>query len=164
MDKPERKRKPILDESGKVRQWLVDGRGVAVWVSHDIGANRPDMLTPGDAPKPHWAYEKDCTLTSESECLFYAPGCIVKSWRDTPQGYKAAHKYLASLPDEHRDAPIGRVYTTYTFHAYEMGSITIRPESEGGTVLQTYGPNASLVDVEFRVGIRQWTAIDKEDN
>lgn len=40
----------------KVLKWHAEGRGLKVWKSHDLGAGRPDMLTPGDAEKPHWAY------------------------------------------------------------------------------------------------------------
>ena len=154
-------RKPILDESGKVRQWLEAGRGVTVWESHDIGAGRPDMLTPGDGQRPHWAYVAARTITNAEDCLFYAPGHIVQSWSDTPSGNRAASKALAKMADETRTAPIGTVHVTHTIHRYAMGSIDIRPDADGRTVLQTYGPNKSLVHVEFRVGIRQWVAIDR---
>ena len=39
---------PILDVSGKTREWLQAGRGLVVWQSHDIGAGRPDQFTPAD--------------------------------------------------------------------------------------------------------------------
>ena len=41
----------------KVVSWVKDGRGVRLWKSHDLGAGRPDVITPGDVDeKPHWAY------------------------------------------------------------------------------------------------------------
>src|SRR3990167_1858372 len=47
---------PVLDETGKVRKWLDEGRGVDVWQSQEIGSMRPDILTPHGAPKPR-AYQ-----------------------------------------------------------------------------------------------------------
>ena len=45
------------EEAEKVRTWFRDGRGCYRWVSKDLSAPRPDMVTPGDADKaPHWAY------------------------------------------------------------------------------------------------------------
>lgn len=157
------KRRPIMDETGKARQWLDSGHGIAIWESHEIGANRPDILTPGDAPKPHWAYVKAETITSLDACLFYSPMNVVKSWSDTPAGLKAAQRALDKMPDTEHDAPIGKVYTAYTIYRYTLGSICIRPDSEGGTVLDRFGDN-HLTAVEFRVGIRQWSAIDKAES
>jgi hypothetical protein len=163
-------RKPILDPTGKVRQWLDDG-GFCVWENREIGVMRHDILTPLHARQPHWAYEKTLTIFDASECLFYLPGRIVKSWSDTPSGYRAAQRALDRMPDETRDAPIGRIFTTYTLHPFTLGSITIRPDSEGGTILDTYGygpdtpdpTRRTLVHVEFRVGIREWSAIERTE-
>lgn len=155
-------RRPIMDATGKVQAWLDAGRGVTIWTNQEIGSNRPDVFTPGDqATRPHWAYRADVTLMRAEECLFYAPGRIVKSWLDGPAGERAARKALAAMPDATRIAPIGRVFTTYTLHRFTLGSITIRPESEGGTTLDTYGMHKTLTHVEFRVGIREWTAIEE---
>jgi len=176
------KRHPILDTTGTVRKWLTTGRGVAVWTSHDIGAGRADVLTPADhvceqlltcasvnavplCRKPHWAYMPERALLTVDDALFYLPGQIVKSWTDGPAGYKAACRALAKYPDETREAPIGTVYTTYTLHRYAMVSAQISPD---GTVLDTYGaplaPDATghaiPTDVEHRIGIRMWNAID----
>ena len=158
---------PILDVSGKTREWLQAGRGLVVWQSHDIGAGRPDQFTPADhvdscqgcealtvkpilpgesltiettAPacrKPHWAYMPAHVYRSKSEVLFYLPSRIVQSWNDSAQGTKAAQKALANYPDTVRDAPIGQVYTTYTVHHYTMVSAQISPE---GVKLDEYEP------------------------
>lgn len=44
-------------ELEKVRLWLRTGRGVAVWVSHDLSTAGRAMYTPGDSAmsKPHWS-------------------------------------------------------------------------------------------------------------
>jgi len=153
---------PILDESGKVRTWLDQGRGVDVWASHDIGAGRPDVFTPHGAPQPHWAYVVERTLGPD-DVVFYHPVGVVRSWHDTPQGNRAASKALArDYPDKTRTAPAGTFSTTHTITHYAMGSITIRPEADGGTVLRYRASNEAhptLLDVEFRVGILEWSAL-----
>lgn len=53
------KEKFILTEQAdvdKVVSWVKEGREIKRWISHDLGAGRPDMMTPGDAGSPHWAY------------------------------------------------------------------------------------------------------------
>lgn len=41
----------------KVREWFRSGRGARLWRSVEIGAQRPEQLTPGDVTTPpHWAY------------------------------------------------------------------------------------------------------------
>lgn len=41
----------------KVREWVRSGRGLRLWHSAEIGAQRPDQLTPADVTTPpHWAY------------------------------------------------------------------------------------------------------------
>ena len=109
-----------------------------------------------------------------SDVLFYAPGSVVKSWRETPQGERACRKAFAGpdYRDATRQAPIGTVYEAYTIVRYAMASVEIRPDADGGTRLLTYGaplaadPGAhqSLLDVEFRIGIRQWSAIDRTED
>ena len=181
---------PILDASGKAHEWLRAGRGLVIWESHDIGAGRPNQLTPadhvtdeqanashdrctlldakpilGDTPplgtqrapvcrKPHWAYMPAHVYRAESEVLFYLPGRIVQSWNDSAQGTKAAQKALAKYPDAVRDAPIGKIYTTYTLHHYAMVSAQITSE---GVKLDEYGTDKALTDINFRIGIREWS-------
>lgn len=152
---------PVLDETGKVKQWLTEGRGVDVWQSQEIGANRPDLLTPHGAPKPHWAYELHLDNADPDSLTFYRPVHVVKSWRDMPQGVRAAQRALAIYPDETREAPAGTFKTTYTLVYYTMGSIHIRPDAEGGIVLRYRAEgeeHPTLLDVEFRVGILMWSA------
>jgi hypothetical protein len=51
----------ISDEQSleKIRGWIKSGRGVALWKTQDLSCmSRPDMITPGDGAKPHWAYAK----------------------------------------------------------------------------------------------------------
>ena len=154
---------PILDETGKVKRWLTDGRGLAVWENKEIGVDRPDRLTPAGCPKPHWAYTLKRTITDLHNVTFYRPTGIVKSWPDSPQGYRAAQAALNKLPDETREAPgrTGTFGTAYTLCRYTMGSITIRPDSEGGTTVRyrmSDEQSPTLLDVSFRVGILRWTA------
>ncbi len=59
---PEFKFHVPLSEAHKVLSWVKDGRGVKVWKSHDIGAGRPDQLTPGDSKPPHWAYPESTPI------------------------------------------------------------------------------------------------------
>ena len=41
----------------KVREWVRSGRGLRLWHSVEIGAQRPEQLTPADVTiPPHWAY------------------------------------------------------------------------------------------------------------
>lgn len=41
----------------KVREWVRAGRGLRLWRSVEIGAQRPEQLTPADVTTPpHWAY------------------------------------------------------------------------------------------------------------
>ena len=41
----------------KVREWVLSGRGLRLWHSVEIGAQRPEQLTPADVTTPpHWAY------------------------------------------------------------------------------------------------------------
>lgn len=152
---------PILDATGKVRTWLDDGRGIDIWESHDIGANRLDMITPHGAPRPHWAYVVKKGNPDPSTLVFYHPVGIVRSWHDTPQGNRAASLALGQYPDKTRIAPAGQFATTYTLKHYTMASVTIRPEKDGGTVLQNRAEDEvhpTLLDVEFRVGILEWSA------
>lgn len=52
------------ETADKVISWVKAGRGIRLWKSHDLGAGRPDVVTPGDSDKPHWAYPayQDITL------------------------------------------------------------------------------------------------------
>jgi len=153
---------PVLDETGKVRKWLDEGRGVDVWQSQEIGSMRPDILTPHGAPKPHWAYQVHLSNVDPDVLTFYHPVGIVRSWHDTPQGNRAAARALAKdYPDTTREAPGGTFAQTYTLAHYTMGSITIRPEADGGTTLRYRADgetHPTLLDVEFRVGILEWSA------
>lgn len=152
----------VLDETGKVRQWLGDGRGLDVWQSQEIGASRPDLLTPHGAPKPHWAYQCERTYHDDADLTFYTPVGIVRSWHDSPQGNRSATRLLAAgYPDRTRTAPAGTFASTFTIVHYTLGSITIRPDSDGGTVLRYRAADEerpTLLDVEFRVGILEWSA------
>ena len=57
---------PDKDTAVKVIGWYASGRGIRVWKSHDLGANRPDLLTPADSTeKPHWAYCSYVDVTPE---------------------------------------------------------------------------------------------------
>ena len=41
----------------KAREWVLSGRGLRLWHSVEIGAQRPEQLTPADVTiPPHWAY------------------------------------------------------------------------------------------------------------
>ena len=41
----------------QVREWVRSGRGLRLWHSVEIGAQRPEQLTPADVTTPpHWAY------------------------------------------------------------------------------------------------------------
>lgn len=44
------------DEAERVAGFCREGRGLRLWESQDLSTPRGDMLTPGDAGKPHWAY------------------------------------------------------------------------------------------------------------
>ena len=152
---------PILDGTGKVRKWLDEGRGIDIWESHDIGANRPDMITPYGAPRPHWAYVVKEGNPDPSTLVVYHPVGIVRSWHDTSQGNRAASRALDQYRANPRTARAGQYATTYTLTHYTMGSITIRPEDQGGTVLKYRAEeetHPTLLDVEFRVGILEWSA------
>lgn len=48
----------VTQESApKVREWVRSGRGLRLWRSVEIGAQRPEQLTPADVTTPpHWAY------------------------------------------------------------------------------------------------------------
>jgi len=149
----------ILDETGKVREWLDTG-GVDVWRSQEIGASRPDIFTPHGASKPHWAYQVYLSNADPSVLTFYQPISVVQSWRDTPQGNRAARRALATkYPDRTRTAPAGTYKNTYTLAYYTMGSITIRSDVDGGTTLRYRAVGDTLLlDVEFRVGVLEWSA------
>lgn len=146
---------PIMDETGKVAQWIKDGRGVRVWESHDIGAGRPDMLTPGDVETPpHWAYPLSGSKVVTDPVFFQRTG-VVKSWTDTPAGLRAAERYLGAMSyndkNEERDAPIGKVFTRYSIerHFYSTEAIVSMPHGD------------RPLDVEYRVCVVRWTAIIK---
>jgi hypothetical protein len=104
---------PIMDETGKVRKWLADGRNVRVWRSAEIGTNRPDMLTPGDSEvSPHWAYPLNLSeVLKPEDVTFFKKGSIVYrdggllEWSDTAAGLKAAEKAIRTLPEDNGDAP-----------------------------------------------------------
>lgn len=168
----------VLDRDGRIQAWLDAGRAVAVWRSQEIGTARPDLLRPADhgtLEPPHWAYRGGLfgiipapqtdvsppTIAPLLTAIFYAPVCIVQSWRDTPQGRRAARRTLEHTPDEEWAAPGGRFRATHTLEEYTMHSATLRPDSEGGTVLRYRDegetPPVALA-VEFRVGILRWTA------
>ena len=50
------------ETASKVREWVRSGRGLRLWHSVEIGAQRPEQLTPADVTiPPHWAYTLDAS-------------------------------------------------------------------------------------------------------
>jgi hypothetical protein len=147
---------PIMDESGKVREWIDAGRGVRVWESHDIGAGRPDMMTPGDVTMPpHWAYPiEGSRVLQTAEVTFYRRSYVVEMWSDTPAGWKAAERMLPKLERE-RTAPIGKVLTSYTFERLSLET------TERVKVSDDYSRPLHTIS---RVAIVAWTAIVRESD
>ena len=153
----------ILDESGKVRSWIESGRKVRVWVSHDIGAGRPDMLTPGDVETPpHWAYPVAAsTVYDAGEVVFFRKSQVVADWTDSPAGWKAAERYLDAHPDESRDAPVGKVLTTYSRERITLESTA--KVHHPGTQARGPIPGTTAYDLplmtRYRVAVVAWVAI-----
>jgi hypothetical protein len=141
---------PIMDESGKVREWLAAGRGVRVWASHDIGAGRPDMLTPGDVQTPpHWAYPRHASIVyTVEQVTFFERSHVVQDWSDSPAGWKAAARLFSSGLETERVAPIGKVLTNYTIERITFHSV------------ETVQPGRPLCTRD-RVAVVAWTAIVK---
>jgi hypothetical protein len=148
---------PIMDESGKVREWFAAGRAVRVWASHDIGAGRPDMLTPGDVQTPpHWAYPLHASIVySAEQVTFFERSHVVADWSDSPAGWKAAARMIGSGLESERTVPIGKVLTNYT-----VERITFHSEQtvNGGGI----GPRGVRpLCTRCRVAVVAWTAIVK---
>jgi len=67
----------------KVKKWVADGRGIAVWVNVDLtgGPNHSNCghitFTPGDCGKPHWAYELVERLADTRRIDFYRQEIIM---------------------------------------------------------------------------------------
>jgi hypothetical protein len=155
---------PILDTTGKVRQWLEQGRGVRVWTNLEIGVSRPNILTPADTVSadeaPHWAYKGGGTLVLKSmdEVTFYQKsgvyydGSNYWEWNDTPSGRRAAMKAFDTgeykgneLPHDNAGAPLKMVFE-YTLDGVEYRSTDIRPDT--GNPLST----------RYKVAVVQWVA------
>lgn len=150
----------VLDETGKVREWLDKGRGLRVWVSHDLGAGRPDILTPGDVERaPHWAYPLSASrVIAPADIVFFHRMTVAKEWSDTRQGWKAAERYVdqtSKLADRiRREAPIGTVLSRFTVERLQYQTTTkVRMEPPDGPAYDR--PLAS----RFVVAVVEWTAI-----
>lgn len=161
---------PVFDESGKVQSWLDSGRGLRVWQSHDIGAGRPDMLTPGDATeKPHWAYPEPSEILTAADVVFFHKVMVDRSWTDTPAGWRAAQRYLGSMSiaEKHEDVqvPIGRKLTRYTIEGLRLDSET--KVHMPGTPAHGPIPGTEAYDrplhVEYRVAVVRWVCIIPSD-
>ncbi len=141
---------PILDTSGKVREWLTRDGCFRVWVSLEIGVERPHIFTPSNGTCPHWAYKDNSQLLSEVDCVFYQKSGVAYydgkfyEWPDTTQGYKKAEKVIGTLPANNGDSPVPFAYE-YTIERMEMRSVETRAD---GRPLQTH----------FMIAIIQWTA------
>jgi hypothetical protein len=148
---------PIMDESGKVREWFAAGRGVRVWTSQDIGAGRPDMLTPADCTDaPHWAYPLHASIVYKaSEVTFFERSHVVADWSDSPAGWKAAARMIGSGLESERTVPIGKVLTNYTVERITFHSEQTVPGGFGGA------KDTRPLCTRDRVAVVAWTAIVK---
>jgi hypothetical protein len=146
---------PIMDETGKVREWFAAGRAVRVWRSQDIGAGRPDMLTPADCmDAPHWAYPLAAsTIYKHSEVTFFERSHVVADWSDSPAGWKAAARMISSELEHERVAPIGKVLTNYTVERITLHSTTTVKGGFGGAT------DTRPLCTRCRVAVVAWTAI-----
>lgn len=136
---------PILDASGKARQWLAGHGGIIVWRNQEIGVNRPDRLTPaprGQEPPtpPHWAYAIDRVLTAD-DVIFYQRSRVVGGL------YKTAAGADRNPPvDSSRCVPVGHVLTQHTLEELEYRTEATRNDGRP-------------LDVFYRYGWVEWTAI-----
>lgn len=154
---------PVLDETGKVKEWLENGRELIVWRSVEIGSRRADLLTPGDADKPHWAYERFLWFREIGEVLFFQKSRVVKTYTDTPAGWKAAER---NLPDDYERAGLAiksRVTHSVQRLCYETTErvpFPLRAEfrKEGAEIKDR------ALDVNFRIGIVEWVATIATDS
>jgi hypothetical protein len=155
----------ILDEKGKVREWLDQGRGVRRWVSEDIGAGRPDLFTPGDVTlPPHWAYPLHASeLLEASQVVFFLKGSVYfgedprrpgrftyAEWTDTPMGWKAAAAFADKLPSRNPAAAPLQFHYRYTVERVFYETKELRADGRP-------------VGIHYRVAIIQWSAAADPD-
>lgn len=169
---------PILDTTGKVREWLDAGRGLRVWTNQEIGANRSDQLTPGDITcSPHWAYTLGSSRVLGPDDITFYTKCsgFTRIHSDSPAGWKAAEKECARLndqPDKEWSAPAGRFARMYTVEPVVLAECEyvddLEPiySSDGYRrtrhhrrtrhleIVKTNG----IESVRFQVAVREWIA------
>lgn len=144
---------PVMDPSGKVRQWLADGRKVAVWEDKEISSSpAPDVLTPADGKPGHWRYgQKPSRILELDDVTFYLKGSAVRHWTDSPNGWKAAQRHLASLPEDNRK-PDGSWPPCRLSFRYTIERLSLQSEET-----YTAGDFERPLLIEFRVAIIRWS-------
>jgi hypothetical protein len=158
---------PILDATGKIRQWLEQGRGVRVWQSQLIGKPANDVLTPADTVSendpPHWEYRGGCkrVLRTMNDVVFFEKSCVYFDgdnyweWHDSPQGRRAAEKAYDNgeykgniLPKDNGDYPIKMLFN------YTLETLTYESTARVSVV----GRDDRPLSTHFRLAIVQWSA------
>lgn len=156
---------PVLDESGKVRQWIAQRKRIAVWENREIGANRPDVLTPEGASCPHWAYSPvPARVLDAQDVEFFHKGPVYfdghryHEWSDTPAGWRAA-RAVKNLPQDNGDAPI-RLRFAYTV---ERVCYMTRETYQYAPEVRKAGDEPMPLGIHYRVAIVQWSARREEE-
>lgn len=154
----------VMDESGKVAEWLEAGRGLRVWQSQDLGAGRPELLTPGDVEsEPHWAYKGGgSAVLGLDDVVFFRRVRVVKSWEDRTPGWKAAQRFAESQSAEDAQVPIGRKLTRYTVERFTLES-NVKVKVPGHPGRPPAIPASTAYErplhVEYRIGVVEWVCI-----
>lgn len=154
------KRIPVLDPTGKVKEWLDSNRGINVWENVDLSSHSVGQLafTPGDKGKPSWRYSLKETVNDVTRFIFYKRANVVKRFSSTPQGFKAAWRFVETQDPTPRDTPIGKVYCAYSVEDvfYETPERVTYPLAPNESAPQT-----RPLDCLYFAGVVQWQAIDE---
>jgi len=156
--KTEQAKYPILDTTGKVQEWMKRDGKVRVWVSHDIGAGRPDIFTPeGTVASPHWAYPSHASKVLNAhdvefyaKCGVYYDGVKHYEWSDTPAGWRAAQSAINEKADGTGQLPCGNgnapIQMSFEYTIERVQYETLEKRADGRPL-----------GLHFRVAIIQWS-------
>lgn len=154
----------VLDDTGKIREWLDSGRGIAIWRDQQISSSpAPDRITPADGRAGHWRYgnKPERVIMDPSGVAFYLAGPIVRHWTDTAQGHDAAERHIDTLPaDNRRDDgtwPPTRLLYRYTVRTFKM-----RAYGADGPLTYRAGGHDVPLAIEYRCGVQRWTLLVDE--
>lgn len=148
----------VMDDTGKVEEWLTSGRGVHVWRNQDLSSPRIGglMFTPGDGQPvaPHWAYAFERTVLHQQGMVFFRKSHVVRRYSSSPAGRKAAGRLADQLGAPERVAPIGRV-----LERHNVEELAYRTTEEVVAPLAPHPTSSRPLDTVYYCCVVAWSAL-----